>query len=92
MKLPLGNSGTSDLRFVTDTVQTVQYSDSQCTVQVYTLLPPRQPPTSRSLLTLVLFRIKKKCLGLKKLINLKNLGLNLKKNCVKKVKVKKKCV
>ena len=55
MKWPLGNSGATYLRYVTDTVQTVQYSDSQCTVQVYTKLPPRQPLTSRSLSTLVLF-------------------------------------
>ena len=54
MKWPLGNGGASYLNDVTDTVQTVQYSDSQCTVHMYTQLPPRQPPTSRSLSTLVL--------------------------------------
>ena len=36
MKWPLGNCGTTYLKDVTDTVQTVQYSDSQCTVHVYT--------------------------------------------------------
>ena len=36
MKWPLGNGGVTYLRGVTDTVQTVQYSDSQCTVHVYT--------------------------------------------------------
>ena len=57
MKWPLGNNGATYLRCISDTVHTVQYSDSQCTVQVYTQLPPRQPPTSRSLSTLVLFCI-----------------------------------
>ena len=54
MKWPLGNSGATYLKYVTDTVHTVQYSDSQCTVQVYTQIPLRQLPTSRSLSTLVL--------------------------------------
>ena len=40
MKWPLANSGATYLRYVTDTVHTVQYSDGQCTVQVYTQLPP----------------------------------------------------
>ena len=35
MKLPLGNSGATYLRNVTDTVETVQYSESQCTQQQY---------------------------------------------------------
>ena len=35
MKWPLGTSGATYLRYVTDTVHTEQYSDSQCTVQVY---------------------------------------------------------
>ena len=38
MKWPFGNSRATYLRYVTDTVQTVQYSDSHCTVQVYTQL------------------------------------------------------
>ena len=37
MKWPLGNCGATCLRGVTDTVQTVQYTDSQCTVYVYTV-------------------------------------------------------
>ena len=36
---------------------TVQDRDSQCTVHMYTQPPKRQPPTSRSLSTLVLFQI-----------------------------------
>ena len=60
IKWPLGNSGTTYLRYVTDTVQTVQYSDSQCAVQVYTQLPPRQPPTSRTLSTIVLLILETK--------------------------------
>ena len=47
MKWPHGNSGATYLRYVIDTVQTVQYSDSQCTVKVYTQLPPKQPPASQ---------------------------------------------
>ena len=47
MKWPHGNSGTTYLRYVIDTVQTLQYSDSQCTVKVYTQLSPKQPPTSQ---------------------------------------------
>ena len=39
MKWPLKNGGVTYLRGVTDTVQTVQYSDSQCTVHVYTAAP-----------------------------------------------------
>ena len=35
MKLPLGNSGATYLWNVTNTVQTVQYSNSQCTQQQY---------------------------------------------------------
>ena len=35
MKWPLRNGGATYLRNVTDTVQTVQYSDSQCTQQQY---------------------------------------------------------
>ena len=35
MKWPLRNSGATYLRNVTDTVQTVQYSDSQCEQQQY---------------------------------------------------------
>ena len=35
MKWPLGYGGTTYLRNNTDTVQTVQYSDSQCTQQQY---------------------------------------------------------
>ena len=31
MKWPLRNGGATYLRNITDTVQTVQYSDSQCT-------------------------------------------------------------
>ena len=50
MKWPLVNGGATYLRNVTDTVETVQYSDSQCTVHVYTQLPLRQP--LRKLLTL----------------------------------------
>ena len=38
MKWPLRNSGATYLRDVTDTVQTVQYSDSQCTVYTLTIL------------------------------------------------------
>ena len=43
MKWPLGNCGATCLRDVTDTVQTVQYSDSQCTVHVYTAAPETAP-------------------------------------------------
>ena len=42
MKWPIGNDGATYLRDVTDTVQTVEYNDSQCTVHVYTHLPPRK--------------------------------------------------
>ena len=35
MKWPLRNGGATYLRDVTDTVHTVQYSDSQCTQQQY---------------------------------------------------------
>ena len=35
MKWPLRNCGATYLRGVTDTVQTVQHSDSQCTQQQY---------------------------------------------------------
>ena len=35
MKLSLGNSGATYLRNVTDTVETVQYSESQCTQQQF---------------------------------------------------------
>ena len=35
MKWPLRNGGATYLRNVTDTVQTVQYSDSQCQQQQY---------------------------------------------------------
>ena len=38
MKWPLRNGGATYLRDVTDTVQTVQYSDSQCTVYTATIL------------------------------------------------------
>ena len=38
MKWPLRNCGTTYLRDVTDTVQTVQYSDSQCTLYTVTIL------------------------------------------------------
>ena len=38
MKWPLRNCGATYLRDVTDTVQTVQYSDSQCTVYTATIL------------------------------------------------------
>ena len=44
MKWPLENGGATYIRDVTDTVQTVQYSDSQCTVHLYTQPPLRQPP------------------------------------------------
>ena len=55
MNWPLGNCGATCLRDVTDTVQTVQYSDSMYSVQyVYIQLPPRQPP--RKLLDLFLIR------------------------------------
>ena len=37
MKWPLRNSGATYLRDVTDNVQTVQYSDSQCTVYTLTI-------------------------------------------------------
>ena len=50
MKWSLENSGAANLRDITDTVQTVQYSDSQCTCTVY----PRQPP--RKLLDLFLIK------------------------------------
>ena len=35
MKWPLRNGGATYLRNLTDTVETVQYSDSQCTQQQY---------------------------------------------------------
>ena len=38
MKWPLRNGGATYLRNVTDTVQTVQYSDSQCTLYTVTIL------------------------------------------------------
>ena len=38
MKWPLRNCGATYLRDVTDTVQTVQYSDSQCTLYTVTVL------------------------------------------------------
>ena len=38
MKWPLRNGGAAYLRDVTGTVQTVQYSDSQCTVYTATIL------------------------------------------------------
>ena len=38
MKWPLRNCGTTYLRDVIDTVQTVQYSDSQCTLYTVTIL------------------------------------------------------
>ena len=38
MKWPLRNGGATYLRDVTDTVQAVQYSDSQCTVYTATIL------------------------------------------------------
>ena len=41
MKWPLGNGGASYLNDVTDTVQTVQYSDSQCTVHICTHIRPQ---------------------------------------------------
>ena len=41
MKWPLRNCGATYLRDVTDTVQTVQYSDSQCTQQQYWHEPRR---------------------------------------------------
>ena len=66
MKWLLGNCGATYLIYITDTVQTVQYSDSQCTVHVYTQLPPRKlldlflirylRRPSQSLSTLVLFK------------------------------------
>ena len=52
MKWPHG--GATYEKDVTDTVQTAQHSDSQCTVHVYTQLPPRQP--MRKLLNLFLIR------------------------------------
>ena len=38
MKWPLRNCGATYLRDITDTVQTVQYSDSQCTLYTVTIL------------------------------------------------------
>ena len=38
MKWPFRNSVATYLRDITDTVQTVQYSDSQCTVYTLTIL------------------------------------------------------
>ena len=38
MKWPLRNCGATYLRDLTDTVQTVQYSDSQCTLYTVTIL------------------------------------------------------
>ena len=38
MKWPLKNGGATYPRNLTDTVQTVQYSDSQCTVYTATIL------------------------------------------------------
>ena len=64
MKWPLRNCGTACLRDVTDTVQTVQYSDS--TLHVYGVRPPRKlldlflllRRPSRSLSTLVLLQFR----------------------------------
>ena len=42
MKWPLGNGGATYLGNVTDTVQTVSISDSQCTVQAGWYFP-REP-------------------------------------------------
>ena len=39
----MGICGATCLRDVTDTVQTVQYSDSQCTVHMYTAAPETAP-------------------------------------------------
>ena len=43
MKWPLGNSGGTYLRYVTDTVQTLQYSNSQCSTGVRTAAPKTAP-------------------------------------------------
>ena len=50
MKWPLRNCGATYLRDLTDTVQTVQYSDSQCTLYTVTIL------AQASMLQLVAFR------------------------------------
>ena len=44
MKWTLENCGATYLRDITDTVWTVQYSDSQCKVQVYTTAAPETAP------------------------------------------------
>ena len=45
MKWPHGNSGATYLRYVIDTVQTLQYSDSQCVHSkgVHTAVPETAP-------------------------------------------------
>ena len=54
MKWSLGNSGATYLRDIADTLKTVQFGDSQCTVNVYTQPGLRQPP--RNILDLFLIR------------------------------------